>query len=176
VYIIQDSRAGMQTPGCSLQPGQPVFSHESCLLNYVTTVCLKEVNAKMKTKLPALCLAIAVTIFAANTVEAGRFLFGHRSCRGCSGCERTECGCCDPCRSGHWRSGYSGYGVATACCGGLSSVSGTVASGHHGRFLSGYEGLPNMSGCGVHYRYPYHSYRRPWAHPGPASTNVTIVW
>ncbi len=45
-----------------------------------------------------------------------------------------------------------------------------------GSFLSGYEGLPNMDGGGVHHRYPYHSYRRPWAHPGTPSTNVTIVW
>lgn len=43
-------------------------------------------------------------------------------------------------------------------------------------FLSGYEGLPNMDGGGIHHRYPYHSYRRPWAHPGTPSTNVTIVW
>lgn len=43
-------------------------------------------------------------------------------------------------------------------------------------FLSGYEGLPNMDGGGIHYRYPYHSYRRPWAHPGPATTNISIVW
>jgi len=41
---------------------------------------------------------------------------------------------------------------------------------------TGYEGLPNMDGGGVHNRYPYHSYRRPWANPGPRSTNVTIVW
>ncbi len=48
-------------------------------------------------------------------------------------------------------------------------------SPYHG-FLSGYEGLPSMDGGGVHQRYPYHSYRRPWFHPGPASSNVTIVW
>lgn len=43
-------------------------------------------------------------------------------------------------------------------------------------FLSGYEGLPFMDGGGVHQRYPYHSYRRPWFHPGPASANISIVW
>jgi hypothetical protein len=42
--------------------------------------------------------------------------------------------------------------------------------------LTGYEGLPDMDGGGVNHRYPYHSYRRPWAHPGPRSSNVSIVW
>jgi hypothetical protein len=30
--------------------------------------------------------------------------------------------------------------------------------------------------CGIHDRYPYYSYRRPWYTAGPASANVTIVW
>jgi hypothetical protein len=29
---------------------------------------------------------------------------------------------------------------------------------------------------GLHLRYPYYSYRRPWYPPGPASVNVTIIW
>jgi hypothetical protein len=29
---------------------------------------------------------------------------------------------------------------------------------------------------GIHDRYPYYSYRRPWYTAGPASANVTIVW
>lgn len=29
---------------------------------------------------------------------------------------------------------------------------------------------------GLHLRYPYYSYRRPWYPAGPASVNVTIVW
>ena len=82
--------------------------------------------------------------------------------------------------------------AATSCCGvgggmmqlgsfyGAGSIygSGYAHSGSPtvGSFLSGYEGLPNMDGGGVHHRYPYHSYRRPWAHPGTPSTNVTIVW
>lgn len=82
--------------------------------------------------------------------------------------------------------------AAASCCGlgggmmQLGSVYGAGSmysgvSGHHGSpavgsFLSGYEGLPNMDGGGIHHRYPYHSYRRPWAHPGTPSTNVTIVW
>jgi len=82
--------------------------------------------------------------------------------------------------------------AATGCCGvgggmmqlgslyGAGSIygSGPAYSGSPavGSFLSGYEGLPNMDGGGIHHRYPYHSYRRPWAHPGTPSTNVTIVW
>lgn len=84
--------------------------------------------------------------------------------------------------------------AVSACCGaggglahvgnfyGLSSAYGDVPDGpgpvgpYPDPYLTGYEGLPNMDGGGVHYRYPYHSYRRPWAHPGPLSTNVTIVW
>lgn len=77
--------------------------------------------------------------------------------------------------------------VAAGCCGvggGLAEIGGLygatalydgmVAPG--GDFVSGFEGLPNMDGGGVHYRYPYHSYRRPWHHPGPPSTNISIVW
>ncbi|MCX7399522.1 MAG: hypothetical protein NT138_17790 [Planctomycetales bacterium] len=82
--------------------------------------------------------------------------------------------------------------AATSCCGvgagmmqlgsfyGAGSIygSGYAHSGSPtvGSFLSGYEGLPNMDGGDIHHRYPYHSYRRPWAHPGTPSTNVTIVW
>jgi hypothetical protein len=29
---------------------------------------------------------------------------------------------------------------------------------------------------GLHVRYPYYSYRRPWYPPGPAGLNVTIIW
>jgi hypothetical protein len=29
---------------------------------------------------------------------------------------------------------------------------------------------------GLHVRYPYYSYRRPWYPPGPQSLNVTIIW
>jgi hypothetical protein len=87
---------------------------------------------------------------------------------------------------------YAYTSAATSCCGvgggmmqlgsfyGSGSIygSGYAQSGSPtvGSFLSGYEGLPNMDGGGIHHRYPYHSYRRPWAHPGTPSTNVTIVW
>jgi hypothetical protein len=30
--------------------------------------------------------------------------------------------------------------------------------------------------AGLHPRYPYYSYRRPWYPAGPASVNVTIIW
>jgi hypothetical protein len=87
--------------------------------------------------------------------------------------------------------------AASACCGGTMGVphiashpawhswheqSGPVywrgmrSVAHHGLFLSGFEGIPSMDGGGIHHRYPYHSYRRPWAHPGTPSTNVTIIW
>lgn len=35
--------------------------------------------------------------------------------------------------------------------------------------------FPGM-GVGLHARYPYYSYRRPWYTPGPASLNVNIIW
>ncbi len=84
-----------------------------------------------------------------------------------------------------------------ACCGlgglaGIGSIysshvayggfaAGGYSTGYHGSpapgsFVSGFENLPNMDGGGIHHRYPYHSYRRPWAFPGTPSTNVTIVW
>ena len=43
-------------------------------------------------------------------------------------------------------------------------------------FESGFENLPNMDGGGVHHRLPFHSYRRPWAHPGIADNNINICW
>lgn len=43
-------------------------------------------------------------------------------------------------------------------------------------FESGFENQPNMDGGGVHHRLPFHSYRRPWAHPGIADNNINIVW
>jgi len=43
-------------------------------------------------------------------------------------------------------------------------------------FESGFENLPNMDGGGVHHRLPFHSYRRPWAHPGIADNNINISW
>ena len=61
------------------------------------------------------------------------------------------------CRYGH---GYGGY----------------YGSPDPRSFESGFENLPDMDGGGVHHRLPFHSYRRPWAHPGIADTNINIVW
>ncbi len=85
-----------------------------------------------------------------------------------------------------------GAALPTCCAGGVANAglihglsgAGYAHSVHGGQFggpapgsfLSGFEGIPNMDGGGVHHRYPYHSYRRPWAHPGPPSNNITIVW
>lgn len=85
---------------------------------------------------------------------------------GCSAAISACCGC------GGGISPLGGLSMGYGYAGGLS-VAGIPG---HGSFLSGYEGLPNMDGGGIHHRYPYHSYRRPWAHPGTPSTNVTIVW
>jgi hypothetical protein len=53
---------------------------------------------------------------------------------------------------------------------------GFYGSPHPRSFESGFENLPDMDGRGVHHRLPFHSYRRPWAHPGIADTNINIVW
>ena len=84
--------------------------------------------------------------------------------------------------------------VATSCCGlgsGLAQIGnlygsagvygGNLDGGHFGSvdprsFQSGFETLPNMDGGGTHHRLPFHSYRRPWAHPGIATNNINIVW
>lgn len=85
-------------------------------------------------------------------------------------CTAAAAGCCGV--GGGMMQLGSLYG-AGSIYGSHAAYSGSPAVGS---FLSGYEGLPNMDGGGIHHRYPYHSYRRPWAHPGTPSTNVTIVW
>ena len=79
-----------------------------------------------------------------------------------------DCGCHSP---------AAAYGATALGFGGAAQIGmayGMHVAGSGGP--TGYEGLPNMDGRGLHGRYPYHSYRRPWAHPGPMSTNVSIVW
>ena len=84
--------------------------------------------------------------------------------------------------------------VASSCCGvggGLAQIGnlygsegvygGNFGGGQYGSvdprsFQSGFESLPNMDGGGTHHRLPFHSYRRPWAHPGIADNNINIVW
>ncbi len=60
--------------------------------------------------------------------------------------------------------------------GGMATSTGGFDPGAGSSGLTGYEGLPNMDGGCENYRYPYHSYRRPWFHPGPQATNISIVW
>lgn len=77
--------------------------------------------------------------------------------------------------------------LAASCCGlggGVSHVAGyyglqgiaPFGPGVPRSYLTGYEGLPDLDGGSINYRYPYHSYRRPWFHPGPRATNISIVW
>ena len=94
-------------------------------------------------------------------------------------------------------SGDSYVAAVPSCCGaggvggglaGLGSLYGSPGIYGGGRgfgswrspdprsFESGFESLPNMDGGGVHHRLPFHSYRRPWAHPGIADNNINIIW
>ena len=83
--------------------------------------------------------------------------------------------------------------MVPACCGiggvggGVVQLGNLYGSGEHfgggypgspdpRSFESGFENLSNMDGGGVHHRLPFHSYRRPWAHPGVADNNINIVW
>lgn len=61
-------------------------------------------------------------------------------------------------------SGFYGYG------------GGSDGSPNPRSFESGFENLPNMKGGGSHSRLPFHSYRRPWAHPGVVDNSINIVW
>lgn len=72
--------------------------------------------------------------------------------------------------------GFSSMAMTSAMDAGMGWHHGDFLSGYEGGSLTGYEGLPNMDGGGVNHRYPYHSYRRPWFHPGPQSANISIVW
>ena len=91
--------------------------------------------------------------------------------------------CCD----------VGGVGGGIVQPGSLYGSAGLYGGGHHGgygyghgggyygspdprSFESGFENLPNMDGGGVHHRLPFHSYCRPWAHPGIADNNINIVW
>lgn len=120
---------------------------------------------KMLTLLAGLA---AFTCCSGTIAEAGNHRCG---CLGMSaasdcGCAAVTAGCCGP-------AGLAGtYGSAWMA---RQAVYGSYGPRLVSPF-TGYEGLPRMDGGGIHYRYPYHSYRRPWAHPGPASTNITIVW
>ncbi len=100
---------------------------------------------------------------------SGRHTLGYHADCGCGTAQRSHLyvGSGVPYGDTYGQSGYVGYGFASGVYGGRDSAWGG---------LTGFEGLPHMDGGGVNHRYPYHSYRRPWAHPGPPSTNVSIVW
>ena len=48
--------------------------------------------------------------------------------------------------------------------------------GHPGGVWYRPEAVVPPANDGLHLRYPYYSYRRPWYPAGPASVNVTIIW
>lgn len=55
------------------------------------------------------------------------------------------------------------------------------APGYTSLYDAGYhwyrpEAVVPGTNAGLHLRYPYYSYRRPWYPAGPASVNVTIIW
>lgn len=68
------------------------------------------------------------------------------------------------------------YGVGHSGGNGNGYGGGYYGSPDPRSFESGFESLPNMDGGGVHHRLPFHSYRRPWAHPGIADNNINIIW
>jgi hypothetical protein len=94
--------------------------------------------------------------------------------QGYSTCGCFACGC----------SGFSGTSVLCVSKLGLAALPGSVSGGWSTvtgqTFLQASRGnsdwLPGSGFGAVHYRFPYHSYRRPWAHPGPMVPNVTIIW
>lgn len=129
----------------------------------------------------AVLFATATVFAAVSSADAG-CLFCRRDCEECpptcaapATCAAPVASCCQPepdCACPAVASACCGM----ACCGGVGQLGAMYGYMTGPRGLTGYEGLPNMDGRGVHGRYPYHSYRRPWFHPGPKSANVTIVW
>ncbi len=101
--------------------------------------------------------------------------------------------CCECAAAVQSCCGVGGVGGGMVQLGSLYGSTGLYGGGHpggfgHGHgggyhrspdprsFESGFENLPNMDGGGVHHRLPFHSYRRPWAHPGVADNNINIIW
>jgi hypothetical protein len=68
------------------------------------------------------------------------------------------------------------------CCGRAASANADFVGGLPGggatgaQFDLGYGPYVAPPIAGVHGRYPYYSYRRPWYPVGPVSANITIVW
>lgn len=151
------------------------------------------VNREIRTmkQLFAAMLSLTALFAAMSSADAG--ILKCRKSRHCDQCappaanhvyehahRSRDCDCCQPVLCADCRC----HAVATACCGMSAGFGGAAQLGaiygmSHlatpGRY-TGYEGLPNMDGGGLNGRFPYHSYRRPWAHPGPQSVNVSIVW
>ena len=113
----------------------------------------------------------APMIYAAPEMDA---------CCECAAAVPTCCGCGGV--GGGMVQFGSLYGSAGFYGGGYAGGYGHgYGGGYHGSpdprsFESGFENLPNMDGGGVHHRLPFHSYRRPWAHPGIADNNINIIW
>ncbi|MCA9036430.1 MAG: hypothetical protein KDA91_14950 [Planctomycetaceae bacterium] len=136
--------------------------------------------------------ALMVVFVAMNStaVQGGlNHLFGGSGCNCNSSQPQVSYVPVQPVVAPVMQAGCACSSAAAGCCGmgGLGSVGGLYmdaaagmgygpAFGMVGQGMTGYEGLPNMDGGGVNYRYPYHSYRRPWANPGPRAANVSIVW
>ncbi|MCA9008737.1 MAG: hypothetical protein KDB01_03270 [Planctomycetaceae bacterium] len=107
----------------------------------------------------------------APVVYAGPAMHTTEPMDACCECASVVPGCC----------GIGGVGGGLVQLGNLYGSSGHFGGGYSGHpdprsFESGFENLPNMDGGGVHHRLPFHSYRRPWAHPGVADNNINIVW
>lgn len=152
----------------------------------------RNMNSEIETMnhLIATTLSMLSVLTALNSIDAG--LLKCRKDRRCEQCATPAlttgtvsahhslgCSCCAVPYAD-----CSCHAVASACCGMTAGPGGVAHLGLVHSMIhvagpagySGYEGLPGMDGGGVHGRYPYHSYRRPWAHPGPKSANVSIVW
>ena len=162
------------------------------------SVCSLIRNIAMKMKYPSIVLVtmlmLGPCVVGGDWFRGGPHGASSCNCHGQGGAGTTYShSAISPAVDAAW--GYTS--AASACCGGSMGMShlavspalhswhvpsGAIGAGgmrsvpQHGAFLSGYEGIPSMDGGGIHYRYPYHSYRRPWAHPGTPSTNITIVW
>jgi hypothetical protein len=65
-----------------------------------------------------------------------------------------------------------GWGAFADPCPPAATVVGSPVWGV--RYLP--EAVVPGANAGLHVRYPYYSYRRPWYHAGPPSVNVSIIW
>ena len=93
--------------------------------------------------------------------------------QGCSTCGCITCGC----------SGFSGTSVLIASKLGLATWPGSVSGGWSSATEQSFplssrgnsDWLPGNGSGAVHYRYPYYSYRRPWAHPGAECDHCMVT-